>query len=138
MFVTMVAAALLIDVLFGGLGLIPGGARPTRTDIFGSLRVNYKLALNVAGVCVFAGLFRLTARRGATDPVCGMKVDRAKAVTKDFGGETFHFCSSHCLHAFEADPAAYVDERGRRVTTSAGGHGAHDHAAHEHSHGHAS
>jgi len=34
MFVTMVLAALAIDALFGGLGLIPGGARPTRTDIF--------------------------------------------------------------------------------------------------------
>jgi hypothetical protein len=32
-----------------------------------------------------------------------MKVDRAKAVTKEFGGETFHFCSQRCLHAFELD-----------------------------------
>jgi YHS domain-containing protein len=46
-------------------------------------------------------LFWLTARRGATDPMCGMKVDRAKAVTKEFDGETFYFCSTHCLHAFE-------------------------------------
>ena len=82
MFVTMVAAALIIDALFGALGLIPGGARPTRTDIFGSIAVDYKLVLNLAGLAVFAALFWLTARRGATDPVCGMKVDRAKAVTK--------------------------------------------------------
>ena len=32
-----------------------------------------------------------------------MKVDRAKAVTKEFAGETFYFCSEHCLHAFEVD-----------------------------------
>jgi uncharacterized protein len=134
MFVTMVAAALVIDALFGGLGLIPGGTRPTRTDIFGSLRADYKLALNVAGVLVFVALFWLTARRGATDPVCGMTVDRAKAATTEFAGRTFHFCSHHCLHAFEAEPSRYVDEHGRRVGSGGGGHGAPDHAGHEHSH----
>jgi uncharacterized protein len=102
MFVTMVAAALVIDALFSGLGLIPGGARPTRTDIFGSIAVNYKLVLNVAGLAIFFTLFGLTARRGGTDPVCGMKVDRAKAVTKSVEGRTLYFCSQHCLHAFEA------------------------------------
>ena len=51
---------------------------------------------------IFAALFWLTARRGATDPVCGMKVDRAKAVTKELAGETFYFCTKHCLHTFEA------------------------------------
>ena len=108
MFVTMVIAALIIDALFGGLGLIPGGARPTRTNIFGSVAVNYKLVLNVLGVLIFAALFWLTARRGATDPVCGMKVDRDKAVTKELGGETYYFCSTGCLHAFEADPSGYL------------------------------
>jgi YHS domain-containing protein len=54
---------------------------------------------------IFAALFLLTARRGATDPVCGMKVDRAKAIAKSLDGRTFYFCSSHCLDAFEAEPA---------------------------------
>ncbi len=102
MFVTMVIAALVIDVAFSGLGLVPE-ARPTRGDIFGSIEVDYKLALNVLGLLVFAALFGLTARRGVTDPVCGMKVDRAKAVTKTVEGETFSFCSDHCLQAFEAE-----------------------------------
>ena len=30
-----------------------------------------------------------------------MKVDRARAVTKQLGGKTFYFCSPQCLHAFE-------------------------------------
>ncbi|MGI8845658.1 MAG: YHS domain-containing protein [Thermoleophilaceae bacterium] len=51
---------------------------------------------------MFAVLFWLTARRGETDPVCGMKVDRAKAVTKVVNGQTFHFCSEHCLHTFDS------------------------------------
>jgi uncharacterized membrane protein YraQ (UPF0718 family) len=104
MFVTMVIAALIVDGIFSALGLIPTGARPTRADIFSSVQVNYKLALNLLGLAIFAGFFWLTARRGATDPVCGMKVDRHKAVAKQLGGETYYFCSDHCLHAFEADP----------------------------------
>ena len=47
-------------------------------------------------------------RRGATDPVCGMKVDQAKAVRMDFAGETYYFCSHGCLHAFESDPQQHT------------------------------
>ena len=108
MFVTMVIAALIVDGIFSALGLIPTGPRPTRADIFSSIRVDYKLALNALGLVIFAALFSLTARRGATDPVCGMKVDRDKAATKEFAGDTYYFCSTHCLHAFETDPAKYL------------------------------
>ncbi len=100
MFVTMVAAALIIDVVFGAAGLIPSGPRPTRGDIFSSVSVNYKLFLNVAGLVVFAALFRLTVRRGATDPVCGMTVDRASALTAERDGRTHYFCSEHCRRDF--------------------------------------
>jgi YHS domain-containing protein len=102
MFTTMVIAALIINAVFGGLGLIPTGARPSRGDIFSAIHLDYKLALNIVGVAIFAALFWLTARRGVTDPVCGMKVDRAKAVTKKVGGETLYFCSNHCLQAFRS------------------------------------
>ena len=110
MFVTMVIAALIVDGIFSALGLIPTGPRPTRADIFSSIHVDYKLALNLLGLVIFAGLFGLTARRGATDPVCRMTVDRSKAAVKDIGGETFYFCSDHCLHAFEVDPQSYLHE----------------------------
>ena len=65
MFITMVAAALITDGVFSALGLIPEGPRPSRTDVFGSIEVDYKLALNVLGLLVFAALFRLTTRRRA-------------------------------------------------------------------------
>jgi uncharacterized protein len=109
MFVTMVAAALFVDALFSGLDLIPTGPRPTREDIFGSVELDYKLVLNVLATVVFAALFWLTVRRGVTDPVCGMKVDRGKALKRDFDGETFYFCSEHCLHAFENERSGYSD-----------------------------
>src|SRR5205814_9017608 len=73
MFITMVIAALIVDGIFSALGLIPTGPRPTRADIFTGVHVDYKLALNLLGVVIFAALFWLTARHGVTDPVCGMK-----------------------------------------------------------------
>ena len=125
MFVTMVIAALIVSAVFGALGLIPTGARPSRGDIFGAIHLDYRLALNLLGVAIFAGLFWLTARRGATDPVCGMKVDRAKAVTKKIAGETLYFCSNHCLHVFEADPEKYL--RGNAPAPAGHGHAADAH-----------
>ncbi len=103
MFVTMVIAALIVDGLFSGVGLIPH-IRPTRADIFSSIKVDYKLVTNILALAIFAVLFALTVRRGASDPVCGMKVDRAKALRMDFAGERYYFCSQGCLHAFETDP----------------------------------
>jgi uncharacterized membrane protein YraQ (UPF0718 family) len=108
MFITMVIAALIVDGFFSALGLIPTGPRPTRADIFSQIQVDYKLALNLLGVVIFAGLFSLTARRGATDPVCAMTIDRHKATSKQHAGQTYYFCSQHCLHAFEADPGKYL------------------------------
>jgi uncharacterized membrane protein YraQ (UPF0718 family)/YHS domain-containing protein len=107
MFVTIVIAALIVDGLFGLAGLIPD-TRPSRDDIFSSIQLDYKLVLNVLGLVIFAALFYLTARRGATDPVCGMKVDRSRAVRKEVAGETFYFCSDDCWHAFEAEPDRYL------------------------------
>jgi len=110
MLVTMMLAALVIDVLFSALGLIPG-SRPSTNDVFGSIQVDYKLALNVLGLVVFAGLMALTLRRGATDPVCGMSVDRATARTLTDHGTTHYFCSEHCREAFKGAPAAHRSSR---------------------------
>jgi uncharacterized membrane protein YraQ (UPF0718 family)/YHS domain-containing protein len=102
MLVTMAAAALAIDGLFTVLGLVPD-ARPTRDDIFGSVQLDYKLVLNALGLVVFATLFGLTMRRGATDPVCGMKVDRERALRLEHDGKTYYFCSEHCMNRFLAE-----------------------------------
>src|SRR5919108_233455 len=45
MFVTMVIAALAVDGLFSFLNLVPE-SRPRAEDVFGSIEVDYKLALN--------------------------------------------------------------------------------------------
>ena len=107
MLLTMFAAALLIDGIFAAVGIIPAGVRPRRAQIFSDIAVNYKLFLNVAGFLVFGALFYLTARRGTTDPVCGMKVDRAKALVDEYEGRRYYFCSEHCRHAFTLDPVRH-------------------------------
>jgi uncharacterized membrane protein YraQ (UPF0718 family)/YHS domain-containing protein len=107
MFVTIVLSALVVDALFSAVGLIPT-TRPTRGDIFGSVQLDYKLVLNVLGLIVFGVLFAMTMRRGSTDPVCGMKVDRKNAYVSDHDGRTVYLCSEHCKAKFDADPAAYT------------------------------
>jgi hypothetical protein len=107
MFVTMVVAALVVDGLFSLADLIPSD-RPTRADIFGSIELDYKLVLNVIGLIAFGALLFLTVRRGATDPVCGMTVDRSKALTATHDGRAYYFCSEHCRSQFVADPLRYA------------------------------
>jgi uncharacterized protein len=99
MFVTMVIAALVVDLLFGAVGLIPS-ERPSTEDVFGTIQLDYKAALNALGLVIFAVLFAITVRRGTIDPMCGMTVDRSKAVTALNNGETVYFCSSHCRDEF--------------------------------------
>jgi uncharacterized membrane protein YraQ (UPF0718 family) len=106
MYVTMVLSALLVAGAFALVGLSPSGPRPDRADIFGSVQLNYKLVLNVLAAAVFAALWWLTQRRGITDPVCGMRVDRDKAITRTTGSRTVHFCSEGCAQAWESGQSA--------------------------------
>jgi uncharacterized protein len=101
MFVTMVTAALIVDLVFGALGLIPTD-RPGTEDVFGTIELDYKAVLNAVALVVFVTLFAITFRRGATDPVCGMSVDKRKALTAERDGHTYYFCSEHCRDSFQA------------------------------------
>jgi uncharacterized membrane protein YraQ (UPF0718 family)/YHS domain-containing protein len=101
MIATMVIAALVVAGLFSLIGAVPSGPRPTRSDIFGRVTVDYKLFLNVLGLVIFGVLFALTYRLGARDPVCGMHVGRARAVRARLDGHTYFFCSAACRDAFE-------------------------------------
>ena len=122
MFVTMILAAIVVDLVFSGLGLIPE-VRPTTSDVFGSIQLDYKLVLNVFATLIFVTLIGLTVRGGATDPVCGMSVDRATARRLEHDGHTYYFCSEHCRATF----AARVS--GREQAHDGGHPHDHDHAA---------
>ena len=63
MLVTMIVAALAIDALFSLADLIPT-TRPTREDVFGTVELDYKLALNILATGVFAVLMWMAGRSG--------------------------------------------------------------------------
>jgi uncharacterized protein len=63
MFVTIALSALVVAGAFHLLGWIPQGPRPDRGQVFGAVRVDYKLALNAVAIVVFAGLVALTRTR---------------------------------------------------------------------------
>jgi YHS domain-containing protein len=44
----------------------------------------------------------------AVDPVCGMTVSTADAVTREVGGVTFYFCCESCAESFESEPDRFA------------------------------
>jgi Cu(I)/Ag(I) efflux system membrane fusion protein len=61
----------------------------------------------------------------ALDPVCGMSVDRKKAVaaghSENYRNEAFVFCSDKCQRKFHEGPAKYSDPRVRSAAVSGSG-----------------
>jgi hypothetical protein len=55
--------------LFSAVDLVPS-ERPSREDIFGSVELDYKLALNVVALAVFAALLTLSRRPREAVPRC--------------------------------------------------------------------
>ena len=78
MLLTMIAAALAVDGLFSIVGLVPT-TRPSADDVFGEIGARLQARAQRHRARRLRALIALTRRRGATDPVCGMTVDRAKA-----------------------------------------------------------
>lgn len=50
------------------------------------------------------------------DPMCGMKIDKTSALTSEYKGETYYFCSEMCKGHFELYPEKYA------CLCTAGGH----------------
>ena len=52
-----------------------------------------------------------TAGAAEIDPVCGMTVNPETAAgSSEYKGQTYYFCSSHCLSKFRQQPESFVDE----------------------------
>jgi hypothetical protein len=77
MFLAIVISALVVNGLFGAAGLIPH-ARPTREQIFSSVKVDYRLFANIIGVAVFTALFALSRRRGGDAAAGAAAVEDAR------------------------------------------------------------
>ena len=44
----------------------------------------------------------------AIDPVCGMTIAAEGAITREYEGAVYHFCSEGCAMRFDEDAIAYV------------------------------
>jgi putative ABC transport system ATP-binding protein len=44
----------------------------------------------------------------ATDPVCGMTVEREKAVSAEWNGQVFYFCARGCRDEFLEKPHQFL------------------------------
>src|SRR5918995_7049455 len=55
-----------------------------------------------------------------TDPICGMTVDPKSAAGKhEHNGQTYYFCSQHCLAKFKEDPEKWLGvQRGGHIAPS--------------------
>ena len=103
MFAAIVIAALVVDAVFSAAGLIPEGRPSIESITDRGVTLNYTAVLNILFTSAGAALLLLTVRRGATDPVCGMRVDRQQTSYRaERGGRIYFFCSAHCQAEFEA------------------------------------
>lgn len=59
----------------------------------------------------------------ATDPVCKMNVELAKAAAKEnFAGQEYYFCSENCHKKFVAEPKKYTSGAAPAAHSHFGGH----------------
>lgn len=51
----------------------------------------------------------------AIDPVCGMNVEKDKAVKTEHESQTYYFCCPHCQQVFESNPKEYQEAYSRNI-----------------------
>ena len=125
MFWAMIVAALAVDGIFSALGLVPTHRPSIESIAEREIGWNYTTFLNIVFMRSRRCSSRLTLRRSAKDPVCGMTVDRETTPHRsDRHGETVYFCSAHCKKQFDADPERYLG-RDRPLRPAHAGHEGH-------------
>ena len=119
---SMSIAGLAVQHLFKALS-IPDPPRPTMI-VHTGFRWDYTTILNILAIAGFAVLYWLYRHRDtsgpqryAKDPVCGMQVEIAQApAARTTDGGPVYFCSDHCAHRFDADPATYLRPAAATIT----------------------
>ncbi|MFP3976244.1 MAG: permease [Dehalococcoidia bacterium] len=51
----------------------------------------------------------------ATDPVCGMTVQKGTSPSTEYGGEMYYFCCPHCQQEFESNPQGFSSSHSRSI-----------------------
>lgn len=63
----------------------------------------------------------------AKDPVCGMTVDTAKALSSVHAGQTYYFCSTACRDRFAASPEKFTGNGTKPAADKETSHASHQH-----------
>jgi YHS domain-containing protein len=63
----------------------------------------------------------------AKDPVCGMSVDTAKALSSVHAGQTYYFCSTTCRDRFAASPEKFTGNGAKPAANMGTSHASHQH-----------
>jgi len=124
---TMSTGGLAVSYLFKAVRIhAPARELHQMTD---GVRLNYTSVLNVLALVSFAALYVLYRRnstesthtegpasRYATDPICGMQVEKALApATRTVDGVQYWFCSPHCAQRFAAERPAPASSTGPQL-----------------------
>ncbi|MBV8981596.1 MAG: permease [Acidimicrobiia bacterium] len=105
----MSLAGLVVEGLFAAFGGLPDVR--SKKIVATHFQWNYTTFLNIVFLGVFAVLYWLYRNRGrlgggiehATDPVCGMQVEKSSAPASTIvDGERVYFCSDHCRERFDS------------------------------------
>ena len=60
-----------------------------------------------------------SAGQASVDPVCGMMVNpNSAAGSYEHKGQTYYFCSAHCLNKFRQDPERFIKESTKTEETT--------------------
>ena len=91
----------------------PGCAAKFKADPKGVLAAGSKPMRPMSGMVQPGGIKAASAAPAVAtvkDPVCGMDVDPSKAAgAVEHGGNTYYFCSQHCVRKFSEDAPKYLD-----------------------------
>ena len=112
---TMSVAGLITEAIFKALNILPTHSTKmfmATMDRFGNNRTTW---LNAIGLLISILLIALYATRDksddspfATDPICGMQVNKADAIHRyTHEGHPYYFCSPGCLDSFSKNPAQH-------------------------------
>lgn len=114
-YVIMVAAGLITQLIFAGLGAVP--SRRIFHVAGAHFEWNYTTYLNLVFLILAVGVWWMAKNRQrfgggvgyAIDPVCGMQVRTGDAPARaHHDGHIVYFCSDHCRERFERDPARFA------------------------------
>ncbi len=116
------------DGLFEPRSVETGRRFNDRVEIVNGLRPGEQIVVSAAFLIDSESRMRAAApavhEDNSEDPICGMKVDVAKAKaagrTNEHQGRTYYFCSDHCKQSFSKDVMRYVTDPRVAVLQPAG------------------